>query len=103
MSNIKMFRTISGEDVIAEIIDSEEEFLNCKNIIQLMLIPSKANPQEVNYGFAPYPQYARPKSEAIVSFNKNNIVFFVDIDEDFLEQYNAVFNNIVAPSAKIIL
>lgn len=106
MNNIRMFRTISGEDVIAEFVrssgsgDKGDVYINP---IQLMVVPSKHNPQEVNYGFAPYPQYARPKSEAEITFNPNNIVFYIDIDPDFLDQYKAIFGHIVAPSPKIVL
>ena len=101
--DVVMFRTISGEDVIGEVVSSDNSYMRFKNVIQLMVVPSKTNPQEVNYGFAPYPQYARPKSDAEIKFNVSNIVFFIDIDQDFLDQYNMVFGNVVAPSPKIIV
>ncbi len=96
MANIKMFRLITGEDIIAELKDGVYI-----NVVQLMIVPSKTNPQDVNYGFAPFPSYARPKSDKKLYINENHIVYWVDIEEDFLEQYNMVFNHVVAPTPQI--
>lgn len=101
MSDIIMFRSISGEDIIAELVFEDDKNVKVKNVIQLMVVPSKTNPQDVNYGFAAYPQYARPKSDAIISFNRDNIVFFIDVDPDFLDQYKMVFGHFVTPSPQI--
>lgn len=101
MVDIRMFRTISGEDVIAEFIGEKEGKECYQNLIQLMVVPSKQNPQEMSYGFAPYPQYARPKTENKIWFNSSNIVFYTDIDDDFLQQYNMVFGHVVTPTQQI--
>jgi uncharacterized membrane protein len=99
MADIKMFRTISGEDIIAECIE-ENVYINA---IQLVVVPSKKNHNEQSYGFAPFPQYSQPKSDAKITFTPSNIVFFIDVDEQFLEQYNSIYGNIMAPSPKIFL
>ena len=103
---IKMFRLITGEDIIAEQInDNTEQNMDIKNAIVLMVIPSRTgNPNEQTMGFAPYPNYLPKDSDITLSINKDNIVFTLsEVDPQFLEQYNQIFAKIIAPSNKIIL
>jgi len=104
MSNIKMFRSISGEDIIGEFVEIDSEGNSVyKNTIQLVVVPSKQNPTEQTYAFAAFPQYAQPNSDLKVRFNSNLISFYIDVDEQFLDQYNSIFGNIIAPEPKILL
>ena len=99
-----MFRTATGEDVIAEYVETTEHGDVYKNTIQLVIVPSRTNPSEHTYAFSPFPHYAQPKSDAKVTFNPDKgIVFYIDVDDQFLQQYNSVFGNIVAPTPKFIL
>ena len=101
--NIKMFRTATGEDVIAEYVETTSEGDVYKNAIQLVIVPSRANPEEQSYAFAPFPHYIQKGSDLKLTFNKERIVFFIEVEDDFLQQYNSVFGNLTAPSPKFIL
>ena len=101
--NIKMFRTATGEDVIAEYIETTADGDVYKNVIQLVIVPSRSNPQEQSYAFAPFPHYSQPNSDLKMTFNKDRIVFFIEVEDAFLEQYNSVFGHITTPSPKFIL
>lgn len=103
MVDIRMFRTATGEDVIAEYVETSDLGDVYINAIQLVIVPSKAKPGEQSYGFSPFPQYSQPKNTGKLYINKDRIVFFIDIDDQFLEQYNTVFGHIVAPTPKIFL
>jgi hypothetical protein len=103
MADVRMFRTISGEDVIGEFVKSTEQGDVYINTIQLVVVPSRKNPEEQSYGFAPFPQYSQPKSEGKLVINPKLIPFFIDVDEQFLDQYNTIYGHIVAPTPKIIL
>jgi len=103
MTDIRMFRTISGEDVIAEFVETNKTGDVYKNAIQLVIVPKRSNPEEQSYAFAPFPQYAQQNTEGKITFNTNLISFFIDIDEQFLEQYNSIFGIISAPAPKIII
>lgn len=98
-----MFRTISGEDVVAEYVGTDDKGDVYINAIQLIVVPSKSKPGEQSYAFAQFPAYAKQKSEGKIYFNKNLISFYIDVDESFSDQYNSIFGHIVAPSPKIIL
>lgn len=101
--NIRMFRTATGEDVIAEYVETTELGDVYKNTIQLIAIPSRENPGAQNIGFAPFPAFNKPMSDTKITFNADRIVFYIDIDPEFLDNYNSVFGNIVTPSPKFIL
>lgn len=103
MADVRMFRTISGEDVIAEFVESVDGRDVYINAIQLVVVPSRQNPEEQSYGFAPFPSYSQPKTEGKLQVKPELIPFFIDVDEQFLDQYNTVFGHIVAPTPKIIL
>lgn len=104
MADIRMFRTIGGEDVIAEYVETTDEGHVFINAIQLVIVPSRERPGEQSYAFSPYPQYSQPKSDARITFNPNiGIQFGITPDEQFLEQYNSIFGHISTPSPKFIL
>lgn len=104
MADIKMFRTIGGEDVIAEYVETTEQGHVFINAIQLVIVPSREKPGEQSYGFSAYPQYAQPKSDAKITFNENfGIQFYITPDEQFLDQYKTIFGHVVAPTQKIFL
>lgn len=103
MADIRMFRTISGEDVVAEYVETNEFGDVYINAIQLIVVPSKKNADEQSYAFAPFPQFAKPKSDAKLTINSSLIGFYIDIDEEFLVQYNTIFGHIMTPTSKIIL
>ena len=103
---IIQLRLITGEDIICEIVNNNESSLDVKNRIQIAMIPSKANPGEMTYGFMPFPNFSNPKSEKSISISWNSIVFSIkedDVEPDFLEQYNQIFRKIVAPTGKLIV
>lgn len=99
--DIKMFRTILGEDIIAEFIGNISSQAVFINAIQLRQIQTKGN--ETSYAFFPFPEYAKPNSPAEIKFNPNKIEFYIDIDSDFLEQYNSIFANVVTEPIKQII
>jgi hypothetical protein len=101
--NIRMFRTATGEDVIAEYVETTELGDVYKNAIQLVIVPSRTNPQEQSYAFAPFPHYSQKGSDLKLTFNKERIVFFIEVEDEFLGQYNSVFGHITTPSPKFIL
>lgn len=109
MSDIKMFRTATGEDIIAEYVGEEiqDSFINrvyvFTNAVQLVIIPPKAGQQHSSYGFAPFPQYAKPKNELNLYFTKDQIVFFIDIEKEFLDQYLQIFGGVITPEEKKLI
>jgi hypothetical protein len=101
--NIRMFRTATGEDVIAEYVETTELGDVYKNPVQLIAVPPRENSNQQNIGFAPFPAFNKPLSDIKITFNPDRIVFYIEIDQEFLEQYNTIFGHITTPSPKFIL
>ena len=97
MSNVKLVRLSTGEDVITNIVGEEDSHLVFKN-------PIVAFPSEMGkIGFAPWsPLLSKEKQEIQVS--KQFIIYTADPDEGIVEQYNQMFGNkLVTPNKKIIV
>lgn len=105
--NVKMFRLLSGEDLIGEYVGVSEDNTEVlfKNVLQIILSPPQQGATEQKIAVVPYPQYVNPKQTDVeIYLNKSSFVFtFKDADEQFVEMYNSVFNKIVTPFKNIIL
>lgn len=110
MSQIKMLRLSTGENVLCRVVETSdsnffagETNLKVVDAVELTIVPVKGSQNEMSYGFLPFPQYTQPKSEEPVYISLKHVVFSLTPDEQFLEQYNAIFNKIIMPSSKIAL
>ena len=103
MTDIRMFRTVTGEDVIAEYIETNEFGDVYLNAIQLVrIVPSKELPGQQSMGFAPFPAFVKPKTDVKLTFPKDKIAFYITLDPEFEAQYKEVFGHIVTPSSAIL-
>lgn len=102
MTDIRMFRTVTGEDVIAEYVETNDFGDVYLNAIQLVIIPSKEVQGQQNIGFAPFPAFVKPNTDIKITFPKDKIAFYIDIDPEFEQQYKTVFGYIVTPSSAIL-
>lgn len=104
MSKIIMLRLTTGEDIICEIVKVEGRTMHVTNCVHLALVPSRGKPGEQSYGFLAFPNYAQAKSKVLVELNMDQIVFSLpEVDKEFLDQYNTVFQTIVVPKSRIII
>jgi hypothetical protein len=117
MANIKMLRLSTGENVLCEIVSEHHDdgvfsnssdcvysdHIKVSNAVELSIVPNPQDRQQMSYGFLPFPQYAAPKSKDLVTILVRHIVFCLEPDVQFLEQYNAIFNKILVPESRIIL
>jgi len=93
--NVKLFRIITGEEVIAELISEDVNNITLKN--GLVVIP---NAQGV--GFAPWATViSKSKPEIVV--DRKFVVYMVECDDDVVEKYESIFSPIEKPSKKLIL
>jgi len=102
MTDIRMFRTVTGEDVIGEYIETTEFGDVYLNVIQLVIVPSQEIPGQQSMGFAPFPAFVKPKTDVKLTFPKDKIAFYITLDPEFEAQYKEVFGHIVTPSSAIL-
>lgn len=103
MTDIRMFRTVTGEDVIGEYIETNDKGDVYLNVIQLVIVPSKDVQGQQNIGFAPFPAFVKPKSDVKVTFPVDKIAFYIDIDPEFENQYKEVFGHVVTPTQSLFV
>ena len=94
--NVKLIRMWSGEDVIADLIEENDDFVVISNPI--VAIPA-GNGQ---MGFAPWSPLLKGKDEEL-EITKKYIVYITDTQDQIEEQYNQMFSVIQAPSKKLVL
>ena len=94
--NVKLIRMWSGEDVIADLIEENDDSVVISNPI--VAIPA-GNGQ---MGFAPWSPLLKDKDETL-EVTRMYIVYIADTQDQIEEQYNQMFSVIQAPSKKLVL
>jgi len=93
MSNIKIVRLTSGEELVAEVITQQDGYVLSDIAI---LIPTQAN----TLGLSPFMSYAVMKDG--IFFKDEHIVFMVEPIAGLLDQYKSMFGKVITPSTSII-
>jgi hypothetical protein len=94
--NVKLIRMWSGEDVVADLLDENEDNISITNPI--VAIPA-GNGQ---MGFAPWSPILKGKGEEI-SVTKKYVVYIAEAQEQIVEQYEEMFSVLKTPSKKLIV
>lgn len=94
MSNIKIVRLSTGEELIADVKETDAG-LNLKDVA--ILIPTQQN----SLGLAPFMAYSDAASGMDV--DKQFVMFSVDPVQDLKNQYQQMFNKVLTPESKIIV
>lgn len=97
MNNIKLFKLVSGEEIIAKVTTSNQSEHIIEDAVSLVYQPTEDG--RMTAGFAPYMPYA----DGSIFLNPTTVVSSTDqIKDKVLEQYRRVFSNIiVAPASSI--
>lgn len=92
MANIQLIKLITGEDIVAKYEMTSENSVKLTNAVQISVVPSRSG--GTNFGFLPYPMYSESKD---LEIRLDHVVYTVDPAQDFLDQYNQVFGEIITP------
>jgi hypothetical protein len=92
MSDIKIVRMVSGEDVMAEVTTNGSS-LSFTNAV--VLIPDQNN----QISFIPYAPFVQGDT---VTVPNDKTIYVADPDESITEHYKKLFSKIVTPSSQII-
>ena len=91
---IKLLRLVSGEELIAEVVNSSEDSYTLKYAI--VMIPAG----EGKIGFMPWMLYT--KAADGVTIRKQDVMFVVDPIEDLIDQFRQARSGISTPPKGII-
>ena len=96
MIEVKLIRIITGEEIIAELVDWSDGMITVKN--GLVVLPSAQG-----VGFAPWATVIS-KDEPEITMSKKHVVYVVAVQEDVAHKYNEMFGSkLVTPSPKKLI
>ena len=96
--NIKLFRIITGEEVIAELVSEDDTTVTIQN--GLVVIPSGQS-----VGFAPW-AYTINKEEPEITVSRSHIIFIAKVDEGIETKYDQVYGTgakLITPDKKKLI
>ena len=93
--NVKVLRMNTGEEVIFNLINSTDEFLEVEH--PLVALPNAQG----QVGFAPWSTLA--KEDETIKVSKEYIVYVIEARDEIVENYEKIFSPIETPSRKLIL
>lgn len=96
IEDIRVFKTITGEDIIAEITKESSLTYSLKNPANLVLQETE---QGVRVGLAPFMPFAEDESFILYV---NALTAEAKPDPAMLKEYKRVYSPIVVPSSSII-
>ena len=96
MINVKLFRILTGEEIIAEVISEDDKFVTVKN--GLVVIPTGQN-----VGFAPCATVIDKNIPDLI-IAKNHIVYIVEVDPGVKKKYNEIYGSkLITPDDKKLI
>ena len=97
MIDVKLFRIATGEEVVAELISEDDNFVTLKN--GLVVLPGA----DGRVGFAPWASVVdRSIPELIIA--RNHIVYIAEVDPAIKKKYNEVYGSkLVTPEEKKLI
>ena len=97
MIDVKLFRIATGEEVVAELLSQDDNFVTVKN--GLVVLPSP----DGRVGFAPWASLI-DKTIPDLIIAKNHIVYIAEVDPQIKTKYNEVYGSkLVTPGEKKLI
>lgn len=98
--NVKTLKLVTGEDIIADIEEKNENVVVLKNPVQVSMVPNRSGSQPT-FGFIPFPLTSNDKQ---IEISLSNIMFICNAAEEFENQYDSLFGSgLIKPSSKIVV
>ena len=97
MINVKLFSIITGEEVVAELVSEDDNFITVKNGLVVLPTPNGT------VGFAPWATVI-DKSIPDLIIARNHVVYIAEVEEQVKNKYNELFGSkIVTPGEKKLI
>ena len=97
---VKYIKLLNGEELLAE-TTRDGNLIKLKNIVRLVIIPSKVDPKNPSIGLAPWAEFSEDRE---VELDKSHVLAIMTPVKEFVVQYNSMFGGIIpADTPKLIL
>jgi hypothetical protein len=97
--NIKLIRLFTGEDVLADLVETNDKFIRVKNPVRVVVVPSKDETQP-GIALAPFTHWSKDKE---IDIYIHVVMCVMEPITEFKNQYNAVFGGLVMTDNKLII
>jgi hypothetical protein len=95
---VKNIRFISGENVIADLMEESADEIVIRDAIVAMPI----NQEGTQLGFAPWAPLQDPDIDDL-TVNKRHVMYITKPAPNLEQQYNQMFSRVITPDKKIII
>ena len=94
--NVKLFRIITGEEVIAELLSEDDTTVTVQN--GLVVLPTGQS-----VGFAPWSPVV-DKDNPEITVSRNHIVYITEVDSGIKKKYTGIYgSNLITPEDKKLI
>ena len=100
VSEIKLIRFFTGEEILAEVSDWDEDEITVKNPLRIVVMPQMSQNAPPKVGLAPFLEFAEEKT---FTFQMRHVMVVTTPVKEFVTQYKQVFSNLVVPKSKLII
>ena len=96
MIDVKLIRIITGEEVVAELLEETASYIKVQN--GLVVLPTAQS-----VGFAPWATVIS-KENPEITVQKTHVVYQAEVQEDVAKKYNEMYGSkLVTPSSKKLI
>ncbi len=96
MIDVKLIRIVTGEEIIAEVLEETASYITVQN--GLVVLPSAQN-----VGFAPWATVIS-KQKPEITVQKTHIVYVAEVEENVGKKYNEMFGSkLITPESKKLI
>jgi len=96
MSDVKLYRLVSGEEILATVVGTTPDYIEIKDSV--VLVYQRAAEDKMSVGFAPFMPYATGN----VTLYSRSIESVATCSDQLLGEYNRVFSKIqIAPASML--
>lgn len=102
---VKAVKLVSGEELIGEVVHEEKSNdnfiteISLKNVLAIMIRQNQQG--DLSVGFVPFAPYLG--KGVTHDFQRSQLIFVKEVDEQMANQYNSIFGGVVVPPKQILL
>ena len=97
MIDVKLFRIVTGEEVVAELVSEDETTITVKN--GLVVLPTQTG----SVGFAAWATVIN-KDKPEITMSRNHVVYMAEVDSGISKKYNEIYGSkLVTPEEKKLI
>lgn len=99
MKNLIVFKLMTGEEIIAEVVDDLEYQVRIKNAIMLILTRNPREPADMGISGVPWGM----NIEEDILINEEHILYSGTPTKNLVDMYERAFSNLDLPPAKRLI